>query len=94
MAIKKKPSLIQDKVRRSVTYCKRKKGIIKKAIEIAAMCNQKVFLALFDQERQKLVTYKSHTDFNSKTIFELESPDMQHLFKKEEFNDDIYDYYC
>lgn len=39
MVIKRKPKLIEDKVRRSVTYCKRKKGIIKKAIEIAAMCN-------------------------------------------------------
>ena len=51
------PKLIQNSNARNVTYCKRKRGIIKKAIELHRLCNQSIFLAIFDQEKQRLVHY-------------------------------------
>jgi len=40
---KRKISVIQqidDRVSRNVTYCKRKKGLIKKAMELSILCGQ------------------------------------------------------
>lgn len=43
--------LIRDLPARNVTYCKRKKGLIKKAMEISILCAQDLFLILYDQKK-------------------------------------------
>lgn len=48
-------SKIKDKNSRNVTYCKRKRGLIKKAIELSKLCDQYIYLAIFDKEKQRLV---------------------------------------
>ena len=49
---KKKPNMsvqyIDNKVSRNVTFCKRKRGLIKKAMEISILCGQEVSLILYD----------------------------------------------
>ena len=62
---------IDNKNHRNVTYSKRKKGLIKKAIELSSLCGQDVFLIIFDREKQKLVEYKSAIEFSSKKILAL-----------------------
>ena len=55
--------VIKDKVKRKIACSKRKKGIIKKAMELSILCNQKVFLVVYDQDKNKSVQYKSHSSF-------------------------------
>ena len=59
---------IENPINRNVTYCKRKKGLLKKAMEISLLCNQQVFLVIYDHIKEKMVTYKSNADFNLKTL--------------------------
>jgi hypothetical protein len=41
--------LIEDKISRNVTFCKRKKGLIKKAMEMSILCGVNVALHIYDQ---------------------------------------------
>lgn len=48
---------IENKNSRYVTYQKRMRGLVKKAIELANLCEQSVYLAVFDKEKQKFIEY-------------------------------------
>ena len=63
--------LIDNKISRNVTFCKRKKGLIKKAMEMSLLCGQHVALHIYDSTKSKLVVYHSSTDFNAQKITEL-----------------------
>jgi hypothetical protein len=47
--------LIENKIYRSVTYCKRKSGLIKKAIELSRLCGLNIYLMILDEDKKKLV---------------------------------------
>ena len=61
-------SLIMDKNSRNVTYCKRKRGLVKKAIELSKLCNQYVYMVIFDKEKQRMIEYNSNLDFDYRVI--------------------------
>ena len=83
-------SRIANKNSRNVTYCKRKRGLIKKAIELSKLCEQYVLLVIFDKEKQRLVEYNSQNDFNSKIVSKLTSNDYKQYMKYEFYNNNHY----
>lgn len=50
---------LEDSQKRQVTYCKRKRGLIKKAIELSKLCDVNVYFCVFDKEKQRLVEFQS-----------------------------------
>ena len=71
---------IDDQGRRDVTYAKRKRGIIKKMIELSTMCGQDIFMVIFDKEKQKLVEYRSDPNFRIDIVNGLINPDIAKHF--------------
>ena len=46
-----------------MTYCKRKKGLLKKAMELSILCDQDISLVISDKSRNKMVIYQSCQGF-------------------------------
>ena len=59
---------ITDPKKKKVTISKRKKGVIRKAIELSALCGLDVFMVIFDREQQKLFELNSDPDFDHHVI--------------------------
>ena len=64
-------SRIADKNSRNVTYCKRKRGLIKKAIELSKLCEQYVYMVIFDKENQTVTEYRSSMNFDLPVVSRL-----------------------
>ena len=82
---------IPDEGRRNLAYSKRMRGIFKKCIELSKMCDQYISMTIFDKNRQKLVQYSSHYDFNPKVVSQLMSPVNLRLLRYKTFCNQDYD---
>ena len=81
---------IENKVSRYVTYCKRKKGVLKKAMELSLLCGQDILMAIYDKHKQKLVIYQSTADFTPSKVNELiSSPATKTRLYEEHTNEDF-----
>ena len=63
---------ITDRNIKKVALCKRKRGLIKKAIELSIMCQQTIFIYIFDKWTKRMIHYASD-----------EAEDIVNLFNKE-----------
>ena len=52
-------ALVQDRERRTNLKSKRKRNIVKKAIELSHMCNMDILILIRDREMDKLFQYSS-----------------------------------
>ena len=50
---------LTDKKLKNVTYCKRKRGLVKKAMELASLCQQDICVVIYDQKKNKMVHFSS-----------------------------------
>ena len=84
---------IQDRNHRNVTFCKRKRGFLKKAIEMSVLCGQDMFIVLFDREKQKLYEYNSTNEFDCKVVAKLLTENVKAQLKYEKYNNTDYGFF-
>ena len=67
-----KISKIENKTSSQITYYKRKKGLIKKAMELSLLCDVEIFLIIVDQkDRLSITWYKSIHEYINKNIINI-----------------------
>lgn len=86
-------SKIQDKNSRNVTYCKRKRGLIKKAIELSMLCEQHIYLAIFDKEKQRFIQYNSSDDFTIRSAYKLNQERYKQYLRIENYTNKNYSFF-
>lgn len=62
---------IEDKNMRNITFCKRKRGLLKKTIEICSLCGLDMFMFVYDKEKQKMIEFRSDQSFKLQTVQNL-----------------------
>ena len=60
---------ITDEYSRKITLCKRKKGLIKKCIELSVLCDVKLFLMIQDDKKKRVTHFTSHKDLDPLRMF-------------------------
>lgn len=55
---------VKDRSMRNTAYHIRKRGLIKKAIELSSMCGLQMYLLIYDKEKDKIIEYQSDDQFN------------------------------
>lgn len=71
---------IGDIKQKRITYNKRKRGILKKAIELSALCETEIFLVVLDRRNKTMVEFNSSREFNLKTVSKLDKKQYQYDF--------------
>ena len=64
---------VASNLSRRVMFCKRKKGLIKKMIELSILCDLKIFALIQDEASCKTIHFSSHKDFDFVKVFNDEN---------------------
>lgn len=87
-----KLKFIEDRLQRNVAFCKRKRGFLKKAIELSCLCKQKIFIMIYDEEKERVVQFTSDDAFTMSEAYKalkfIKDPIRRHNFEK--FNNKDY----
>ena len=62
--------MIPDARLRQSTYCKRRKGLIKKAMELSKMCGASVYFFISDSKTDHVFQYQTSADRSLKDFLE------------------------
>ena len=60
---------IENASHRKVTYCKRKKGLLKKSIELSILCDLNMFLYIYDEKSDRVIHYASDPNLDLMELF-------------------------
>ena len=60
---------ITNPTQRKVCLCKRKKGLLKKAIELSVLCDLEIFMLVYDKNNSRVTHYASNEDFDMLSLF-------------------------
>ena len=60
---------ILNNVQRKVSLCKRKKGLLKKTIELSVLCDLKIFMFMYDETQKRVTHFASHDNFELMDLF-------------------------
>jgi hypothetical protein len=60
---------IENASHRKVTYCKRKKGLLKKSIELSILCDLNMFLFIYDAKSDRVIHYASDPNLDLTDLF-------------------------
>jgi len=71
---------------RNITYGKRHKGLLKKAMELSMLCDQKIFISIYDERKGKLVQFSSNEEYTLKDVVEVDE-------KHNSIHDSLYEHY-
>ena len=75
---------IENHTQRLYAYAQRKRGLLKKAMEISILCEQDLYLVFYDKKDKKLVQLSSSEDFNLEAINHLINPELRDQMKSVE----------
>lgn len=89
-----KSKKIENKNQRQVAFCKRKRGFLKKAIEMSRLCDQQIFMIMYDAEKDKVVQFSSDSQFSFQRAYDVvrrikKSTNARHNY--ESYNNGDYD---
>ena len=54
---------------RKVCLCKRKKGLLKKAIELSVLCDLEIFMLVYDKQNSRVTHYASNEEYDMLALF-------------------------
>ena len=83
-----KISKIENKTASQITYYKRKKGLIKKAMELSLLCEVDIFLVIIDKKGRLSITCSQNSieDFIKKNIININNKIVKETYTLKDYN--------
>ena len=74
---------------REIAYFKRKRGILKKAMELSMICDQDIYMMIYDRKQGRVVEFQSTPNFSLDSVKDL-LRQQEHKFAYELYENDDY----
>ena len=79
-------SPIPDVQKRKVAFCRMKKDLLKRSMELSQMCDMQVLLVVYDEQKSRMTLYQSQEEFDLTRVHmckkEAKEPENIHKFER------------